>query len=130
MVGRGAAYADYDRDGDLDVIVTANGGAPRLLRNDGNRNHWLRVRTMGTKSNRDGIGARVTVTSPAGKGWQVVKTGSSYCSQSELPLTFGLGSATRVSRVEVTWPSGVVDVLTDVAADQQVTVQEGRGLLK
>jgi hypothetical protein len=129
MVGRGAAYADYDGDGDLDVLVTANNGPARLLRNDGgNRNHWLRVHTVGTKSNHDGIGARVTVSSPTGRGSQVVKTGSSYCSQSELPVTFGLGQAARAARVEVAWPSGTVDVLNDVAADQAVTVVEGRGL--
>jgi hypothetical protein len=130
LVGRGAAAADYDRDGDLDVLVTANAGPARLLRNDGgNRNHWLRVRTVGTTSNRDGIGARVAITSANGQAWQLVKTGSSYCSQSELPLTFGLGSATRVQRVEVTWPSGTVDVIDGAAADQEITVQEGKGLV-
>ena len=94
MVARGAAYADYDNDGDLDLLVTANNGPAVLLRNDGgNRNRWLRVRLAGTKSNRDGIGAKVTLTLPGGgKSWGVVKTGSSYCSQSELPLTFGLGA--------------------------------------
>jgi hypothetical protein len=130
MVGRGAAAADYDRDGDLDLLVTANAGPARLLRNDGgNRNHWLRVRTVGTKSNRDGIGARVTVGSANGKAWQLVKTGSSYCSQSELPLTFGLGAATTAQRVEVAWPSGTVDVLEAVPADREITVQEGKGLV-
>jgi hypothetical protein len=130
MVGRGAAYADYDNDGDLDVLVTSNNGPARLLRNDGgNRNRYLRVRTVGTASNRDGIGARVTLTTASGsRPWGLVKTGSSFCSQSELPLTFGLGSATKVPRVEVAWPSGRVDVLTDVAAGQTITVEEGKGL--
>src|SRR6185312_2888117 len=84
VVARGAAYADFDNDGDLDLLVTVNNGPARLLRNDGgNKNHWLRVRTVGTASNRDGIGARVTVTLPAGrKVWGVVKTGSSFASQS------------------------------------------------
>jgi enediyne biosynthesis protein E4 len=129
MVGRGGAYADYDNDGDLDVLVTVNGGAARLLRNDGgNRNHYLRVKTVGTKSNRDGIGAKVVLTTAAGrKPWAVVKTGSSYLSQSELAVTFGLGTATQVPRVEVTWPSGQVDVLMNVAADRTVVVQEGKG---
>ena len=130
MVGRGAAYADHDNDGDLDVLVTSNGGPARLLRNDGgNRNRYLRVRTVGSASNRDGIGARVTLTTASGgRPWGLVKTGSSFCSQSELPLTFGLGSAAKVPRVEVAWPSGRVDVLTDVAAGQTITVEEGKGL--
>jgi enediyne biosynthesis protein E4 len=130
MVGRGAAYADFDNDGDLDVLVTTNGGPARLLRNDGgNRNHWLRVRTVGAGSNRDGIGARIVVSAGPTKLPGLVKTGSSYCSQSELPVTFGLGTAAKATRVEVTWPSGKVDVLTDVAANQTITVQEGKGLV-
>ena len=125
MVGRGAAYADYDGDGDLDLVITDNNGAARLLRNDGgNRNHYLRVRTVGTTSNRDGIGARVTVTAAGRRQWAVVKTGSSYCSQSELPLTFGVGAAAVPARVEVRWPSGRVDVV-DARADTTTTIREG-----
>ena len=116
VVGRGAAYGDYDNDGDLDLLITTNNGPARLLRNDGgNQNQWLRVRTQGAASNRDGIGARVTVTLDNGRRlWSVVKTGSSYCSQSELPLTFGLGKSAKVTGIEVTWPNGKSETVRDV----------------
>ena len=130
MVGRGAAYADADNGGDLDVLVTANGGPAQLLRNDGgNANHVLRVRTIGTASNRDGIGARVEVRAGGDTRWQTVKTGSSYLSQSELTLTFGLGPAATLSTVRVAWPSGQVDTVDDVDADQTITIEEGAGLV-
>ena len=130
QVGRGAAYADYDGDGDLDVLVTANGGPPRLLRNDGgDRNRMLRVRTVGTASNRDGIGARIDVTAGGRTQWQVVKTGSSYLSQSELPVTFGLGGQAQADAVTVTWPGGRVDRLGAVPADRAITVEEGAGIV-
>ena len=125
MVARGAAYGDFDRDGDLDVLVTSNNGPARLYRNDGgNRNHWLQVRLQGVKSNRDGIGAVVKVTSAGGSQWQTVHSGSSYCSASDLALTFGLGADTAVESVEVAWPSGARQVLSKVKVDQRLAIQE------
>jgi hypothetical protein len=131
IVGRGAAYADYDGDGDLDVAVTANNGPAHLYRNEGgNANNALRITTAGTASNRDGIGARIEITVAGGaKRWQIVKTGSSYASQSELPLTFGLGSARDVSAIQVKWPSGKVDTIGAVKGNQAITIKEGAGLV-
>jgi len=130
FVGRGAAYADVDNDGDLDLLVTANNGPARLFRNDGgNRNNAIRIKTIGSQSNRDGIGARVEVSlRGAARRWQIVKTGSSYGSQSELPLTFGLGADTRVEGVRVKWPGGQVDTIGALEANQIVTVREGAGV--
>jgi enediyne biosynthesis protein E4 len=110
-------------------VVTANGGPAALFRNDGgNKNRWLRVKLVGTKSNKDGIGAKVTVKLPGGATrWGVVKTGSSYCSQSELPLTFGLGTADKADSVEVFWPSGELQKLGAQAAGRTLTVTEGAG---
>ena len=131
IVARGAAYSDYDHDGDLDIVVTTNNGPARLFRNDGgNRNNVLRVETVGTTSNRDGIGARVEVSVRGARLWQIVKTGSSYASQSELPLTFGLGGATTVDGVRVAWPSGRVDVMGALHANQSITIQEGAGVVR
>jgi hypothetical protein len=133
IVGRGAAYGDFDNDGDLDLAITANNGPARLLRNDnGNQNDVLRVKTVGTRSNRDGIGAKVTLkTSKGTRMTQVVKSGSSYLSQSELPLTFGLGKPDegRVVWLEIVWPSGKTDSVTGIKANQFITVQEGKGIV-
>jgi hypothetical protein len=131
IVARGAANGDFDNDGDLDILVNANDGPAVLYRNDGgNQSRFLRVKTIGTRSNRDGIGAKVTVTLANGrKPWRIVHTGSSYCSQSDTALTFGLGDEQRAESIEVVWPSGVVDRIGPVVANQVVFVEEGKGLL-
>jgi len=132
IVGRGAAYGDFDNDGDLDLLIAANNGPARLLRNDnGNQNDMLRVKTVGTRSNRDGIGAKVTVKTNAGaRLFAMVKTGSSYLSQSELPLTFGLGKPEdgKTVSIEIVWPSGQKDKVPPIKPNQFITVTEGKGI--
>jgi len=133
IVGRGAAYLDYDNDGDLDLLIMDNRGNARLLRNDnGNQNDVLRLKLIGTKSNRDAIGAKVTVTANKGEHpFAMVKTGSSYLSQSELPLTFGLGKPGAPKKsvaLTIIWPSGRKDLLLNVEVNQLVTIEEGKGI--
>ncbi len=133
IVGRGAAYADIDNDGDLDLAITSNTGALKLLRNDnGNQNDCLRIKTIGTRSNRDGIGAKVFLTTSKGsRQFQMVKSGSSYLSQSELPLTFGLGKPEdgKMVNLEIVWPSGQKDTISNIKPNQFITVQEGKGII-
>ena len=129
-IGRGAVYADFDNDGDLDVLMVTNGGPAYLLRNDGgNQARFARFKTIGASANRSGIGAKITVFLPDGsKQWQTVHSGSSYCSQSELPLTFGLGRNDKIDRAEIEWPSGKVDKLSGLSANQLYVVKEGGGV--
>jgi len=132
-VARGAAYADIDNHGFLDVLVTTNAGPAFLFHNEGGSNQSLRLKLVGTKSNRDGIGAIVRVTSNNNnnkdKQWKMLRSGSSYLSQSELVLTFGLGAQTKADTVEIQWPSGQTEKLANIAAGQTITVQEGKGVI-
>jgi len=126
MVARGAAYGDYDRDGDLDILISINDGPARLLRNDGGSgNNWITVKLRGTKSNGSGLGAVVRVKSAGGEQWQMVRSGSSYCSQSQLAVTFGLGKDPS-AEVRVEWPSGEVQKLGKATANRLLTVVEGQ----
>ena len=129
VVARGAAYADFDRDGDPDLLISTNDGPAYLYRNEGgNRNHWLSVRLKGNPSNRDGIGAVVRVNSASGKQWNMVRSGSSYCSQSDLALVFGLGKDNAAS-IEIDWPAGTKQQIGGLVADQFLTIDESRGVI-
>jgi hypothetical protein len=133
IVGRGAAYGDYDNDGDLDLLLTTNNGPARLLRNENaNQNDLLRVRTVGAKANRDGIGAKVMLKTSKGRSlFAMVRTGSSYVSQAELPLTFGLGKPEEgvTLTLEISWPGGQKDRIADIKPNQSIVIQEGKGVI-
>ena len=128
-VGRGLACGDFDRDGDLDILLTTNNGPAFLYRNDqvaGNRS--IRFALQGTKSNRDAIGARVRIFAGDHTQTQMVRTGSSYLSQSELPLTFGLGKRDTVDRVVISWPSGRTEEYKNLQAGKAYKCLEGKGI--
>jgi enediyne biosynthesis protein E4 len=129
-VGRSAAYADIDNDGDLDALMTTNGGPAVLFRNEGVTNHGLRIKLVGTRSNRDGIGTAVTVNAGGEKQSAMLRSGSGYLSASELVLTFGLGQRREADAIELRWPSGQIDHLSKVAAGQTITVREGEGIIQ
>ena len=131
LVARGAAYADFDHDGDLDVLINNNEGPAVLYRNDGgSKNNWITLRLTGTKSNRSALGAIVRIESASGKQWQTVHSGSSYCSQSEEALTFGLHRDGSVSSLSVEWPSGIRQQFKNLPVNSFVTIDETRGILK
>jgi hypothetical protein len=128
-VSRGLAAGDVDNDGNLDLLVTHNGQTADLLRNGGGTgNNALLVRLVGRKSNRDGIGARLRLTAAGKTQVREVKAGSSYLSQNDLRVHFGLGRATRIDRLEIRWPAGGTDVIPDVPVNHIITVVEGQGL--
>jgi len=127
-VARGAAYADVFNRGKLDILISTNSGPAALLRNEGGSNHSLRIKLVGTKSNRDGLDSQVRVTAGGITQGKMLTSGSSYLSASELVLTFGLGQSPRADEVEIHWPSGQIDHLKDVVA-QTITVKEGAGII-
>jgi hypothetical protein len=126
-VARGAAYGDINNDGALDLLVATNAGPAVLFRNTGTTNHGLRIKLVGAKSNRDGIGATVRLTAGNDAQSKMLRSGSSYLSSSELILTFGLGAHTQADVIAIHWPSGQADQLKNVAADQIITVKEKEG---
>jgi len=128
-VARGAAYGDIYNDGALDLLVSTNGGPVHLFRNAGTTNNSLRIKLVGTKSNRDGIGTVVRVAAGSDIQSKMLSSGSSYLSSSELILTFGLATHAQADAIDLYWPSGQTDHLTNIAANQIVTVKEGQGVV-
>jgi hypothetical protein len=132
---RGCAFGDFDNDGDVDVVINNVNDFPELLRCDSTLNHnWIKIRTIGTKSNRSGIGARLRCTSGAGKDQMQqideVRSGGSYFSQNDLRIHFGLGKADKVSSLEIRWPNGAMETLKDIPANQLIYVKEGEGIIR
>jgi len=130
IAGRGLATGDYDNDGDIDIVTNNRGDYPSLLRNDGgNANHWLEIFVIGTKSNRDGIGASLKLTSEGISHVEQSKGGMSYMSASDPRIFFGLGKRTKIDSLEITWPSGSLEKLTNVPVDKIIAVKEGAGIV-
>jgi enediyne biosynthesis protein E4 len=128
--GRGLAVADFDNDGGLEAVINNQNDPPTLLRNlVRNKNHWIKIRTVGTRSNRAGIGTRAKIRAGGRSQIADVLSGGSYLSQNDLRLHFGLGSSTTVESLELAWPSGTVDRLRNLPADRIITVKEGAGLV-
>ncbi len=125
-VGRGVAFADFDNDGFVDVVVANNGDAPLLLRNSGaNGNHFLNFKLVGTKTNRDAMGARIRIVAGGISQMREIEGGGSYLSQSDLRANFGLGKAARAETVEVKWPGGQQQTFRNVEADKLYLIEEG-----
>jgi enediyne biosynthesis protein E4 len=128
---RGAAFGDYDNDGDVDILINSVNGPPELLRADSlNQNNWIKIKLIGVKSNRDGIGARIKCVTEGGSQIDEVRSGGSYYSQNDLRIHFGLGKNQRVENLEISWPGGKVDTFRNLTANQLVVVKEGQGILQ
>jgi len=128
---RGAAFGDFDNDGDVDIVINPVNDFPVLLRTDSTtNNNWISVKLIGVKSNRDGVGARIKVVTDGRTRIDEVRSGGSYYSQNDMRVHFGLGKATKAQTIEAQWPSGVVDTLNDVAAGQVIFIKEGAGQIK
>src|SRR4249920_409587 len=129
---RGAAFGDYDNDGDVDVLILNMNDVPSLLRNDGgNKQNWIKIKLIGTKCNRTAIGARVRVTTGKHAQMDEVRSGSSVMSQSDLRLHFGLGKAQTIDLIEVKWPTTQkIERFTQVKVNQILTIREGSGIVE
>jgi enediyne biosynthesis protein E4 len=128
---RGAAYADFDNDGDIDVTYTHFGAPPTLMENViASPNRWITIKTVGTKSNRDGIGARLKVKSGDQVQFATVRSGESYLSGNDPRIHIGLGAGRKVDELEIRWPSGQIDRISDIPSNQRITVQEGKGIVQ
>jgi hypothetical protein len=129
MVSRGLAAGDIDNDGDLDLLITNNNDRPNLLLNEGGRANAILVRTIGTKSNRSGIGTRLTLVADGLRQVREVQSGSSYLAQNDLRAHFGLGQSNRAERLEIRWPSGATELVENLPANHVITVREGQGVV-
>jgi len=130
IAGRGLATADYDNDGDIDIATNNRGDYPSILRNDGgNANHWLEILLIGTKSNRDGNGASLKLTAGGAAHVEQAKGGMGYMSASDPRIALGLGKRTKIEMLEITWPSGQIDKLTNVPVDKIIAIKEGTGIV-
>ena len=128
---RGCAFGDYDNDGHMDILINPVNAVPELLHAESaNQNNWIKIRTIGTKSNRDGIGARIKCVTADGAQIDEVRSGGSYYSQNDLRVHFGLGKNQKVKSIEIRWPSGQVDTLNDTAVNQLIFVKEGTGIVR
>jgi hypothetical protein len=125
---RGSAIGDLDNDGGLEIVVNNMNDTPSLLKNYGARQNWILIKTVGRKSNRDGVGARVTVVAAGLKQMDEVRSGGGYISQNDMRLHFGVGAATKVDRVEILWPTGRKEAFENLKANQIVTLEEGKGI--